>query len=99
MKLDIVFHYEVNEVTGEITYIGKDELKVDTGKSTISNKVDTNSEPLVHLDPNKLILTQGAVDLLEVCPDCRIGIKYKKKGNSSVPIIGTDAAFGTKAGE
>lgn len=105
MKLDILFHYEVNEQTGEIAYIGKEEISVDT-KATKSAaktstkastaKVDTN--PIITLEPNKLVLTQGAVDLLQVCADCRIDIKYKKKDKQAVPIIGTDTAFGTKSG-
>lgn len=106
MKLDIIFHYEVNENTGEIKYIGKDEITVDTSetpkkasaKKSSTVKIDTNTEPIVTLDSNKLILSQGAVDLLQVCEDCRVDIKYTKKGNQSVPIIGTDSAFGTKAG-
>lgn len=107
MKLDILFHYEVNERTGEITYIGKEEISVDT-KATKSAtktstkastaKVDANPDPIITLDSNKLILTQGAVDLLQVCADCRVDIKYKKKDKKAVPIIGTDAAFGTKSG-
>lgn len=107
MKLDILFHYEVNEQTGEITYIGKEEISVDT-KATKSAtktstkastaKVEANPDPIITLDSNKLILTQGAVDLLQVCADCRVDIKYKKKGKKAVPIIGTDAAFGTKSG-
>lgn len=105
MKLDIIFHYSVDEQTGEITYIGKEEVTVDTAvdvkktstkKST--KKVDDNPEPLVTLDSNKLNLTQGAVDLLKVCEDCRIDIKYKKKDKQNVPIIGTDQAFKTKSG-
>ena len=107
MKLDIIFHYNVDEQTGEITYIGKDEVTVDTAKTASktskssgksSSKVDNNPDPIVTLDSNKLILTQGAVDLLQVCEDCRIDIKYEKKDKKAVPIIGTDAAFGTKAG-
>lgn len=107
MKLDILFHYEMNEQTGEITYIGKEEISVDT-KATKSAtktstkasaaKVDANPDPIITLDSNKLILTQGAVDLLQVCADCRVDIKYKKKDKKAVPIIGTDAAFGTKSG-
>lgn len=107
MKLDILFHYEVNEQTGEITYIGKEEISVDT-KATKSAtktstkastaKVDANPDPIITLDSNKLVLTQGAVDLLQVCADCRVDIKYKKKDKKAVPIIGTDAAFGTKSG-
>ena len=105
MKLDIIFHYDVNEQTGEITYIGKEEVTVDTAKtasksskSSSAKKVDENPDPIVTLDSNKLILTQGAVDLLQVCEDCRIDIKYERKDKKAVPIIGTDAAFGTKAG-
>lgn len=105
MKLDILFHYEVDETTGEIKFIGKEEITVDTAASEkktttkkSTTKVDNNPDPIITLDPNKLILTQGAVDLLQVCPDCRVDIKYKKKGNITVPIIGTDAAFGTKSG-
>ena len=30
MKLDIVFHYLVDENTGEMTYIGKEDITVDT---------------------------------------------------------------------
>lgn len=107
MKLDIIFHYNVDEQTGEITYIGKEEISIDTAKSstktntktnTKASKVDNNPNPIITLDSNKLILTQGAVDLLQVCEDCRVDIKYKKKDKKAVPIIGTDAAFGTKAG-
>lgn len=107
MKLDILMHYDVNETTGEIKFIGKEEITVDsaskyasksstTKKST--SKVDDNPEPLITLEANKLVLTQGAVDALNPCEDCRIDIKYKKKDKKLVPVIGTDAAFGTKAG-
>lgn len=101
MKLDILFHYDVNEQTGEIKFIGKEEITVDTSvKKQVSkvNKVEENSEPLIMLDSNKLILTTGAVDLMQICSDCRVDIKYKKKNKVSVPVIGTDEAFGTKGG-
>ena len=105
MKLDIIFHYNVDEQTGDITYIGKEEITVDTGSTTkksttkkSATKVDNNTDPIVTLDSNKLILTQGAVDLLQVCEDCRIDIKYEKKDKKSIPVIGTDLAFGTKSG-
>ena len=101
MKLDILFHYDVNEQTGEIKFIGKEEITVDTSvKKQVSkvNKIEENSEPLITLDSNKLILTTGAVDLMQFCSDCRVDIKYKKKNKVSVPVIGTDEAFGTKGG-
>ena len=106
MKLDILFHYEVNEQTGEITQIGKEEISGDT-KATKSAtktstkasaaKVDANPEPIIMLDSNKLILTQGDVDLLQVCADCQVDIKFMKQDKKAVRIIGTDAAFGTKS--
>ena len=103
MKLDILMHYEVNTETGEIQFIGKEEVKVDTAKKTTSKKSSTkkdeNPDPIVTLDSNKLILTQGAVDLLQVCEDCRVDIKYDKKGKSLVPCIGTDSAFNCKGGK
>jgi hypothetical protein len=103
MKLDILSHYDVNEQTGEITFIGKEEIIVDTATSTKRQatkavKVEENKEPLITLDSNKLVLTTGAVELLNVCTDCRLDIKYKKKGKQTVPVIGTDSAFGTKGG-
>lgn len=103
MKLDIIFHYNVDENTGEMTYIGKDEITVDTAASakrqaTKTSKIEENDDPLITLDSNKLILTTGAVKLMNVCTDCRLDIKYKKKDKTSVPVIGTDAAFGTKGG-
>jgi hypothetical protein len=107
MKLDILMHYDVDETTGEIKFIGKEEITVDsagtkaskssTAKKTTS-KVDENPEPLITLEANKLVLTTGAVEALNPCEDCRIDIKYKKKDKKLVPVIGTDAAFGTKAG-
>jgi hypothetical protein len=107
MKLDILMHYEVNETTGEIKFIGKEEITVDSASSKASksstakkttSKVDENPEPLITLEANKLVLTKGAVEALDPCEDCRIDIKYKKKDKKLVPVIGTDAAFGTKAG-
>lgn len=101
MKLDIIFHYNVNETTGEIVYIGKEEIKVDTKKASTSKKVqkqDNSTEPIVILEPNKLVLNSKAVEMLQVCEDCRVDIKYGKKDKKSIPLIGTDAAFGTKSG-
>lgn len=100
MKLDILFHYDVNETTGEITFLGKEEITVDTTKKQLPkvSKVVENEEPLITLDSNKLVLTTGAVQMMNICADCRVDIKYKKRDRMSVPVIGTDEAFGTKGG-
>lgn len=101
MKLDILFHYDVNETTGEVTFIGKEEITVDTAKRQVSKAtkvVEENQDPLITLDSNKLILTTGAIQMMNICADCRLDIKYKKRDKVSVPVIGTDEAFGTKGG-
>jgi hypothetical protein len=103
MKLDILFHYEIDQNTGEIKYIGKEELYIDSKqtpstKKSKQTKIEEDPTPLITLDPNKLILTSGAVQLLNASTDCRIDVKYKKKDKISVPVIGTDIAFGSKSG-
>lgn len=108
MKLDILFHYDVNEQTGEMTFIGKEEITVDTKKSTTKSTTTKSTTkkattpqltgPVIVREENKLVLSQEAVDMLHPCDDCRIDIKYKKRDKQSVPVIGTDQAFGTKAG-
>ena len=98
-------HYEIDEQTGIAKFIGKEEITVDTAEKVVKKtavkaaKIEENTEPLITLDPNKLILTTGAVQMLNVCPDCRIDIKYKKRNKVSVPVVGTDTAFGTKGGK
>ena len=42
MKLDIIFHYNVDENTGEMTYIGKDEITVDTAAGVANVLVPEN---------------------------------------------------------
>jgi len=90
---------ETDIETGEISLLNReiinDDLKNNSNKKKSTSKVDTNLDPIVTLDTNKLILTQGAVDILNVCADCRIDIKYNKEGK---PLIGTDSAFKTKSG-
>ena len=102
MKLDILFHYDVDETTGEVKFIGKEEITVDTASTKRQAKkavgVEDSSEPIIKLDSNKLILTSGAVQLMQVSTDCRLDIKYKKIGKVIVPVIGTDTAFETKGG-
>lgn len=99
MKLNILMRYDINEQTGEITFIGKEEVTVDTAvkaSAKTSAKIDENEEPLITLEPNKLVLTKGAVDLMKLTADCRIDVKYKKKDGNSIPVIGMDTFFNSK---
>lgn len=92
---------ETDVETGDITLLNRevinDDIKLKKTRKS-STKKDENPEPIVTLDSTKLTLTQGAVDLLQVCEDCRIDIKYDKKGKQLLPKIGTDAAFKSKGG-
>ena len=85
----------INSETGEIKSFSP--VKKSTTKKSVS-KVDTDTIPKLTLETSKYILTQAAVDLLGVQPDDRIDIKYEKQGKRMVPIIGSNEAFGTKAG-
>ena len=51
MKLDILMHYEVNETTGEIKYIGKEEITVDSAstKASKSSTKKSGREPFLLL--------------------------------------------------
>lgn len=106
MKLDILFHYNVDSSTGEITYIGKEEIKVDTKYKVesiltpTSVTTDTTESPIAKLilENNKYQLNEAAVALLNVVPGDKIDIKYDKIDGNRVPIIGEDSKFGTKGG-
>lgn len=74
--------------------VAEDKPKRKTPKA----KKDESSEPTLTLEDNKYCLNQAAVDLMEVEPDCKLDIKYEKRGKETIPVIGTDTAFGTKQG-
>lgn len=100
----LVLTIETDIETGDIKLLNREVINDDIKtpkKSSTKKKTsveEESTEPTVTLDSNKLILTQSTVDLLQVCEDCRIDIKYEKKDKKVVPVIGTDKAFGTKAG-
>lgn len=100
MKLDILMHYEVNEQTGEVTFIGKEEVAVDTVKkaSKAASAVLEGNTPMLKLNAHNFALNQKACDLLKVSAGDTIHINYPKKGNEYIPVIGSSQAFGVKAG-
>ena len=101
MKLSIIFHYEVDEQTGEIKFVGKEEITVDTAKKAASTKATkttvATTEGIV-LDSNKLTFSQSMLDLLGAEVGCRIDIRYERKNGVSKPIIGTSDALEVKSG-
>jgi len=94
----------IDEETGEIIKETR-ELKDDSIKkprssssSSSKSKVDDNPTPILRLEDNKYILTTGATDLLGVEAGDKIDIKFQKVGKQTIPVIGSDEAFGTKGG-
>lgn len=104
MILNVIFKYDINPKTGDMKLLSKEEVTVDTTTDVVkkstkkSTKIDDNPNPIITLESNKLVLTQGAVDLLSVDSDGRIDVKYKKVGKETKPVIGSEAAFKTKGG-
>lgn len=103
-RIRVTFEYdmEINPETGEIissTLI--DTIKggtEPTKKVTRKPKKGERSEPVLTLEENKYGLNTAAVELMDVEPECKLDIKYEKRGKTTVPVIGTDEAFGTKGG-
>ena len=91
----------LDEETGEIIKDAR-ELKDDSIKkpraTSKKSKVDDRPEPILTLEDNKYILSQGAVDALEVEPGDKLDIKFQKIGNALVPVIGKNSSFGTQGG-
>lgn len=98
MKLDILMHYEINEQTGEVQFIGKEEITVDTAKKTSSSKTLGGDVPKLVLESNKYALNEAACKLLKVEAGTTLYINYPKKDGKYVPVIGASEAFGVKSG-
>lgn len=104
--ITLKYQVKVDTETGEVTTkcvsqkldksIGGIDAK--PAKRTSKAKKEESSEPTLTLEENKYCLNQAAADLMGVEPDCKLDIKYEKRGKETVPVIGTDTAFGTKQG-
>lgn len=103
MKLDILMHYDIDEQTGEVKFIGKEEVSVDTSVKKEAKKKTTSSilegsDPRLQLNTNNFALNQAACDLLKITTGDTVHINYPKKDGYYVPAIGPSEAFGVKAG-
>lgn len=104
--ITLKYQVKVDTETGEMTTkcisrkIDKNIEVVDAKPAKRASKAKKNesSEPTLTLEENKYCLNQAAADLMGVEPDCKLDIKYEKRGKETVPVIGTDTAFGTKQG-
>ena len=101
--LSLTYEMSVDTETGEVLetkLIDRSVNKpVKAMKATASEVVqDNDKEPKLYLEDNKCRLNSKAVSLMGISPGDKLDIKYDDGKNGSVPIIGTDEAFGTKGG-
>lgn len=101
--LSLTYEMSVDTETGEVLetkLIDRSVNKpVKAMKTTASEAVqDDDKEPKLYLEDNKCKLNSKAVSLMGIGPGDKLDIKYDEGKNGSVPIIGTDEAFGTKGG-
>ena len=105
--ITLKYQVKVDTETGEMTTkcisrkVDKSNFEVTEEKpkrKTSKSKKEESFEPLLTLEDNKYCLTQAAVDLMGVEPNCKLDIKYEKRGKETVPIIGSDEVWGTKSG-
>lgn len=97
---------KVNTETGEILEtklikrsVDKANFEVTTPKKKASkSKKEESDTPQLVLEDNKYYLNTAAIELMKVEPGNRLDIKYEKRGNQMIPVIGTDIAFKTKGG-
>ena len=101
--LSLTYEMSVDTETGEVLetkLIDRSVNKpVKAMKATASEAVqDNDKEPKLYLEDNKCILNSKAISLMVISPGDKLDIKYDEGKNGSVPVIGTDEAFGTKGG-
>lgn len=101
--LSLTYEMSVDTETGEVLetkLIDRSVNKpVKATKATANEAVqDDDKEPKLYLEDNKCRLNSKAVSLMGISPGDKLDIKYDDGKNGSVPIIGTDEAFGTKGG-
>ena len=98
--LSLTYEMSVDTETGEVLETKLIDRSVNKPVKAIANEAvqDDDKEPKLYLEDNKCRLNSKAVSLMGISPGDKLDIKYDDGKNGSVPIIGTDEAFGTKGG-
>lgn len=101
--LSLTYEMSVDTETGEILetkLIDRNVNKPVKAVKTVQreNIQDEEKEPKLYLEDNKCKLNSAAVSLMGISPGDKLDIKYDEGKNGSIPILGTDDAFGTKGG-
>jgi len=103
-QFKVLFTYEQDDETGEVKVLNREVINDDLPKAkkkTSSSKKSTkdeNPDPELTLEDNKYCLNTAAIELLDVEAEDRLDIKFEKRGNTRVPVIGCNTAFGTQGG-
>lgn len=98
MIIKMLCTFDFNPETNEYTPIGTPEIVKDKPKKKVA--CDSATAEVTLLD-SKYMLTQAAVDLLDVAPGDRINICYNNlpdNPNVKVPIIGSSKSWGNDLG-
>ena len=105
--ITLKYQARVDTETGEMTTkcisrkVDKTNFEVVEEKSkkkTSKSKKEENTVPSLILEDNKYCLNQAAITLMGVEPNCKLDIKYEKRGKETIPVIGSDESFGTHSG-
>lgn len=102
----VSFTYEmtVNTDTGEIlgTRLVNKEVNKPNSKVTKSTKTkvekDEDTTPKLILEDNKYRLNTAAIELMSLESDSKLVLKYEENSGRSIPVIGTNTAFGVSSG-
>lgn len=102
----VSFTYEmtVNTDTGEIlgARLVNKEVNKPNSKVTKSTKTkvekDEDPTPKLILEDNKYRLNTAAIELMSLEPDSKLVLKYEENSGRSIPVIGTNTAFGVSSG-
>lgn len=98
--LSLTYEMSVDTETGEVLETKLIDRSVNKPVKATANEAvqDDDKEPKLYLEDNKCRLNSKAVSLMGISPGDKLDIKYDDGKNGSVPVIGTDEAFGTKGG-
>lgn len=99
----VSFTYEmtINTETGEI--LGTRLINKGVNQSipkVTKTKVEKDEEPIpkLILEDNKYRFNTAALELMNLEPDSKLVIRYEENSGRSIPVIGTNTAFGVSSG-
>lgn len=99
--LTLAYEMSINTDTGEVLetrLIDRTVSKPDSKPTKAKKKAvdDEGTDPKLFLEENKFRLNSAALKLMGIDPES--GVKLDIKYENSIPILGTDEAFGVKGG-